>query len=192
MPNTDAERHPDSPVPDDQQFACLLWKAHRNATQGIGDGSVTWWTLQPVERMWWIETAERLTEAGVGFVAEAERQRDEARATNERLNRRVQTAEAAIHELTTGTGKGKARPVAAEMWARCQETHERHCRRAERAEAALAAEKAQHDALRARVKALVESAEQWRDFAASAYGHPGAAVVRAERVRALLDEEADQ
>lgn len=73
----------------------------------------------------------------------------EARATNDRLNRRVQIAEAAVHELTTGTGNGKARPVAAEMWARCQETHERHCPRAERAEAALAD-------LRARVKALAD------------------------------------
>ena len=90
-----------------------------------------------------------LAEAGVGFVAEAERERDEARATNDRLNRRVQIAEAAVHELTTGTGNGKARPVAAEMWARCQETHERHCPRAERAEAALVD-------LRGRVRALAE------------------------------------
>ena len=123
-----------------------------------------------------------LTAAGVGSVAEAERERDWARATNDRLNRRVQIAEAAVHELTTGTGHGKARPVAAEMWARCQETHERHCPRAERAEAALE-----------RVRAL---ADAWdRDAAAACDGadHSGCpdcdGTVYAADLRALLDTE---
>jgi hypothetical protein len=57
-------RHADSPVPQEQQLACTLWKAHRIAEQGLGDGSVTWWTLQPIERMWWIKTVEKLADAG--------------------------------------------------------------------------------------------------------------------------------
>lgn len=55
--------HPDRPVPVDQQLGCTLWKCYRNATQGMGDGSMTWWTLQPIERMWWLDTAERFREA---------------------------------------------------------------------------------------------------------------------------------
>lgn len=55
--------HPDSPVPIEEQLACTLWKCHKHATEGIGDGSVTWWTLQPIERMWWVETAVRFREA---------------------------------------------------------------------------------------------------------------------------------
>jgi Rad3-related DNA helicase len=49
-----------------------------------------------------------------------------------------QIAEAAIHELTHGTGQGKARAVAAEMWERCQSAHEQGCERAQAAEAKVA------------------------------------------------------
>jgi hypothetical protein len=56
-------KHPDDPVPEDQELACLLWKCHYGAVYGMGDGSVTWWTLQPVERSWWIGTAERLRDS---------------------------------------------------------------------------------------------------------------------------------
>lgn len=52
--------NPDTPVPPDQRLACALWKCHRIATQGPGDGSVTWWTLQPIERARWIDTAIRV------------------------------------------------------------------------------------------------------------------------------------
>ena len=48
---------------------------------------------------------------------------DSARATIARLNARAQVAEAALHELTTTTGKGKAHRVAREVWQRCGESH---------------------------------------------------------------------
>ena len=73
---------------------------------------------------------------------EAEGEVERLRETNGRLNRRAQTAESAINELAHGTGNGKARPVSAEIWARCQEGHERHCPRATAAESALAAVRA--------------------------------------------------
>jgi hypothetical protein len=53
---------PDS-VPVEQRLACTLWKCHENAVQGPGDGSVTWWTLQPIERQWWLRTADFLRDA---------------------------------------------------------------------------------------------------------------------------------
>jgi hypothetical protein len=68
----------------------------------------------------------------------AESERDQLRHTVTRLNRRAQIAEAAIHELTHGTGQGKARAVAAEMWERCQSAHEQGCERAQVAEAKVA------------------------------------------------------
>jgi hypothetical protein len=58
-----ATRHPDADVPEREHLACLLWKCHHSATYGIGDGSVTWNTLQPVERSWWIKTAENFTDS---------------------------------------------------------------------------------------------------------------------------------
>lgn len=57
------ENHPDAAVPESEQLACLLWKCHHSAMYGLGDGSVTWNTLAPVERMWWIKTAENLTDS---------------------------------------------------------------------------------------------------------------------------------
>jgi hypothetical protein len=54
--------NPDRPVPQEHRLGCTMWKCYRSATQGAGDGSVTWWTLQPIERMWWIDAAERLRE----------------------------------------------------------------------------------------------------------------------------------
>ena len=163
MPNTDADR-----------LAALVLDALVDLTSDHP------WAEQTSAHV-----ATVLTAAGVGFVAEAERERDEARATNDRLNRRVQIAEAAVHELTTGTGNGKARPVAAEMWARCQETHERHCPRAERAEAALAD-----------LRALAHSPEsdKFRDEAcrnAVALPYASNRYVRLlDDLRALLDTEA--
>lgn len=56
-------RNPDSPVPTEQRLACALWKCHRNAVYGIGDGSVTWWTIQPIERQWWQQTADLFRDA---------------------------------------------------------------------------------------------------------------------------------
>lgn len=88
---------------------------------------------------------EMWTEAGCPVSVEAARavaslveaQVAPLRETVARLNRRAQIVEAAVNELATGTGKGKSRPVAAEMWARCQTTHERGCPRALAAESAL-------------------------------------------------------
>ena len=154
MPNTDADR-----------LAALVLDALVDLTSDHP------WAEQTSAHV-----ATVLTAAGVGFVAEAERERDEARATNDRLNRRVQIAEAAVHELTTGTGNGKARPVAAEMWARCQETHERHCPRAERAEAALAD-------LRARVAPLARECQGLVSRYTRAPGENG------DRVADLLSED---
>ena len=53
-----ATRNPDREVPPSQLLACTLWKCHEFATQGPGDGSITWWTLTPFERMWWGLTAD--------------------------------------------------------------------------------------------------------------------------------------
>ena len=59
--------HPDStPVPEDEQLAALLWKCEHSAGNrlsggdGIGDGSVSWWTLQPIERQLYKMMAENL------------------------------------------------------------------------------------------------------------------------------------
>lgn len=60
----------------------------------------------------------------VARVRKAEAERDEARESVARLNRRSQIAESAINELANGTGKGKAKSVAAEVWARCNRSHE--------------------------------------------------------------------
>lgn len=54
---------PDAPVPAEEQLACTLWKCHENATQGIGDGSISWWTIQPIEREWWRRTADNFRDA---------------------------------------------------------------------------------------------------------------------------------
>ena len=123
----------------------------------------------------------------------------EARATNDRLNRRVQIAEAAVHELTTGTGNGKARPVAAEMWARCQETHERHCPRAERAEAALADLRARDAPLARECQGLVtsytrapgENGDRVADLLSEDTHRIGTAILAllGEEIEALLPEE---
>ena len=59
----------------------------------------------------------------------------EARTTIANLNRRAQVAEAALHELTTGTGGGKAKRVAREVWERCQESHGLVCATTGRARA---------------------------------------------------------
>lgn len=56
-------KNPDSPVPAEQQLACALWECHRNATEGIGDGSVSWWTIRPIERKWWMRTADNFRDA---------------------------------------------------------------------------------------------------------------------------------
>lgn len=44
-----------------------------------------------------------------------------ARATNDRLNRRVQIAESALNELMNGTGKGAPNKIHREAWTRHQE-----------------------------------------------------------------------
>lgn len=90
--------------------------------------------------------------AGRGLSEEIERLRE----TNARLNRRAQIAEAAINELANGTGGGKAKAVAREIWTRCEATHERHCQRAEQAEA-------ERDRPRAQVAACEALAEAWDD-----------------------------
>lgn len=57
-------KHPDDAVPEREQLACTLWKCDYRAMDllsggdGFGDGSVTWNTLQPVDRMRWIATAQ--------------------------------------------------------------------------------------------------------------------------------------
>ena len=56
----------------------------------------------------------------------AEAELADARETIARLNARAQVAEAAIAELT-GTGKGKAKRVAREIWTRCEESHGLAC-----------------------------------------------------------------
>lgn len=53
----------DAPVPPDQQVGCALWKCYRSAVYGIGDGSVTWWTIQPIERRWWLDAADNFLDA---------------------------------------------------------------------------------------------------------------------------------
>jgi hypothetical protein len=59
------KRHPDSPVPESDQLACALWKCWYNTVNGPSDGTVTWWTLQPITRKWWRETADRFQESEV-------------------------------------------------------------------------------------------------------------------------------
>ena len=54
--------HPDDPVPPEQELACALWKSYHTASYGLGDGSVTWWTLQPLERSWWVLAARQFSE----------------------------------------------------------------------------------------------------------------------------------
>ena len=44
-----------------------------------------------------------------------------ARATNDRLNRRVQIAESALNELMNGTGKGAPNKIQREAWTSYQE-----------------------------------------------------------------------
>lgn len=54
MPNAEN----DATIPVGDLLACALWKCYRNAHfGGPGDGTVTWWTLQPVERAMWQDMA---------------------------------------------------------------------------------------------------------------------------------------
>lgn len=111
-----------------------------------------------------VHVAQALAAAGFGEIGAANE-------TISRLNRRVQTAESAVNELATGTGRGKARPVAAEMWARCQSVHEQGCDRAARAEAALASAKAEAEDERAARKVAGDSADRFRDVLSECLGH---------------------
>ncbi len=94
-----------------------------------------------------VALADRLSDKVDRLTAERDRARAdlaEARATIARLNARAQVAEAAIAELT-GTGKGKAKRVAREIWTRCEESHGLACgttRRARGTAATLEAENA--------------------------------------------------
>ena len=84
-----------------------------------------------------------LTVADAGFIALARiampRLLDEVerlRETVTRLNRRAQIAESAINDLTREPIGGREHaPVAAEVWARCEETHGLVCRAAREARA---------------------------------------------------------
>lgn len=58
----DTSKHPDDPVPVDQQIACAMWKSHYLAIHGLNGSDVTWWTLTDIERVWWREAADRFME----------------------------------------------------------------------------------------------------------------------------------
>ncbi len=77
----------------------------------------------------------------------------EARATIARLNARAQVAEAAIAELT-GTGKGKAKRVAREVWTRCEDSHGQACRTTQQARDLAAALEAENARLREGIERL--------------------------------------
>ncbi len=107
----------------------------------------------------------------------------EARATISRLNARAQVAEAAIAELT-GTGKGKGRKVAREVWTRCEESHGQACRTTGQARAWAVALEAENARLREGIERLVSDLDnplRERDSAA-----PQDMPEVAEDLRALL------
>lgn len=102
-----------------------------------------------------------LTVADAGFIALARiampRLLDEVerlRETVTRLNRRAQIAESAINDLTREPIGGREHaPVAAEVWARCEETHGLVCRAAREARAELGLMRAGIEALAAEMQA---------------------------------------
>ena len=54
----------DDPVPTEHQLALDMWKCYHIAIWGLMDNyPMTWWTLQPIEREWWIGAAQRLADA---------------------------------------------------------------------------------------------------------------------------------
>ena len=67
------------------------------------------------------------------------------RETVARLNRRAQIAESAINDLTREPIGGREHaPVAAEVWARCEETHGLVCRAAREARAEVSSLRDMH------------------------------------------------
>lgn len=53
----------DAPVPEQDQLACALWQCWYVTVNGYPDDTVTWWTLQPITRTWWKDTADRFLES---------------------------------------------------------------------------------------------------------------------------------
>lgn len=93
------------------------------STEGISDTEAAEWSRLSSEATEFIAASRtavpRLLAEREALTADLA----EARATIARLRDGKIAAEAALHELTTTTGRGKAHRVAREVWQRCEESH---------------------------------------------------------------------